>query len=281
MYRLICDNQRGEQLDLTSGMSYVITNIDGLAMPNASINMLERAGHDGSKFNSAKVEPRQIIIDLAINSPVCENRNRLYDFFRSGRAIRLYYYNDLRNVYIDAYVQNAPVSFFIKKEVTQITLICPDPFWHGIVEIQGRMDGIDALFEFPFSIEQPIAFSESLMLRPAILYNPGNYESGIIAEIRASGAATNPKIYHQNTDMFFQVNTTLQSGDVLIIDTKTDAKSISRIRGGSTTNLIASRDASSTWLTAEPGRNMYTLLASSGRNNLDCTIQFKSNLGGV
>ena len=282
MYSLTVENAKGEQLNLTQNPDYVITNIDGLHPPDAIINMMERAGHDGTLFNSAKVDYRQIILNIAINSDACENRNHLYRFFQTARPVRLIYNNDLRGVYIDGYVQNAPIEFFGQKQTVQITIICPDPFWHSTVPIEGMTDGMESLFEFPFSIpEGGIPFSEYYGGNAAHIWNPGTVESGIIMEIRATGAATNPRVYHQNTDKFFKVNTTLQSGDVLTIDTRTDHKKIQRLRSGVTSNLIDSRDIGSTWLIMEPGENVYILSAESGVSNLQCHISAITNIEGV
>lgn len=283
MYTLIAQHEYGEQLELTNNPSYVITNIDGLNPPDAIINVLQRAGHDGSVFNSAFVDNRQIIINIAINNPACENRNRLFRFFRTARRTRLIYRNDYHAVYIDGYVQNAPVEYFGQKQVIQITLICPDPFWHGLVEIEGTTDGIESSFEFPFSIDEndPIPFSEYHSGGGAFLWNPGSVESGIIVTITASGSVTNPTVYHVQTDTFFKVNTSLQSGDTLIIDTMTDEKSVKRIRSGVTTNLIAYIDGGSTWINAIPGDNQFILLADSGSANMMAEIRFTTNIEGV
>lgn len=282
MYSLTVENAKGEQLQLTQNPDYVITNIDGLHPPDAIINMMERAGHDGTLFNSAKVDYRQIILNIAINSDACENRNNLYRFFQTARPVRLIYNNDLRGVYIDGYVQNAPIGFFEPKQNIQITIICPDPFWHSVVDVEGMTDGMENLFEFPFSIpEEGISFSEYNGGNSAYIWNPGTVESGIIIEIRASGEATNPRIYHQNTDTYFKVNTSLQDGDILLINTMTDHKQIKRKRGSTTTNLIASRDLGSTWLVMNPGENVYTLSASTGVSNLTCQISSVTNIEGV
>lgn len=282
MFTLIAENQYGEQLELTNNPAYSVINIDGLNPPDAIINSLQRAGHDGSVFNTAFVDNRQIIIDIAINGPACGNRNELFRFFRTARRTRLIYHNDLHDVYIDGWCQNAPVQYFGQKQVFQATLICPDPFWHGLTEVVGQTDGVEALFEFPFSIEEAgIPFSEYVSGGGAFIWNPGNVESGIIVEITASGAVTNPLVYHVNTDTFFKVTTSLQSGDKLIIDTITDQKSVKRIRSGSTTNLIASRAIGSTWLQADPGMNEFTLKADSGVANMTATIRFTTNIEGV
>ncbi len=283
MYDLVAENSKGEQLSLTQNPAFTIINIDGLNPPDAIINTMQRAGHDGSMFNSAFVQDRQIIIDIAINGPAAVNRNRLFQFFRTARPIRLIYNNEFHGVYIDGYVQNAPVEYFGKKQTMQVTIICPDPFWHGTVPAEGSTDGHQALFEFPFSIEEghPIPFSETYGDNAAYIWNPGTIECGVIIEIRATGAATNPRIYHQNADTFFRVNTTLQSGDVLTIDTRTDHKRVERLRSGTISNLIASRDLDSTWLQMDPGDNVFILSAASGLSNLTCFISAITNIEGV
>ena len=283
MFTLIAENQYGEQLQLTDGSDYVVTNIDGLNPPNAIINLLERAGHDGSEFNSAYVGNRQIIIDIAINSPAELNRNKLFRFFRTARRTRLIYHNGLHDVYIDGWVSNAPVPYFAEKQIIQVTLICPDPFWHGLTDVEGVTDGVESLFEFPFSIEEgnPIPFSEYDSSNAAYIWNPGSVESGLLIEIRATGSVSNPLIYHVNTDTFFKVNTSLQNGDRLQICTKVDDKYVRRIRSGSTTNLIAYRAIGSSWLTADPGMNQFTLKATSGVSNMTATIKFTTNIEGV
>lgn len=283
MYTLIAENQFGEQLQLTDNPAYTITGIDGMNPPPAIINTVQRAGHDGSSFNSAFVDNRQIIINLVINGDVCQNRNILYRYFQTARATRLYYFNDAHGVYLDGWCQNAPIDFFAQKQNVQIMLLCPDPFWHGIAPIVGRTDGIESLFEFPFSIEQdqPIPFSEYHSDHGAYIWNPGTVESGILIEIKASGAASNPRVWHANTDTYFKVNTSLQSGDRLIINTRTDEKAVERIRSRVTTNLIASRNTGSTWLQASPGNNVFVLSATSGLSNLTCDITIISNIEGV
>ena len=283
MYTLIAENQYGDQLQLTQNPDYTITSIDGLNPPPAIINTVQRAGHDGSMFNSAVVDNRQLIINLVINGNVCQNRNNLYKYFQTARPTRLYYFNDVHGVYLDGWCQNAPVEFFAKKQNVQITLFCPDPFWHSTVPVVGKTDGIESLFEFPFSINEgePIPFSENHGDHGAYIWNPGTIESGIAIRIKASGTVTNPRIWHANTDKYFKVNTSLSNGDILIINTRTDEKAIERIRSGAKTNLISNRDLGSTWLEAVPGNNLFVFSAEFGVNSCTCEITIISNVEGV
>ena len=283
MYQLIAENTKGEQLVLSNVNEYVITNIIGLDPPDSTVNVSERAGHDGATFNSAKVDMRTITITIAINSPAEVNRNKLYRFFQTSKRTRLYYFNELHQVYIDGWAQRAPVDFFAKKETMQITLVCPSPFWHGIAPVVGVTNGEESLFEFPFFINegQPIPLSEYHSDNGAYIWNPGTMLSGLLIEIKATGSASNPQIWHANTDTFFKVNTSLQNGDRLVINTNVDEKAVTRFRGSSKTNLIASRDSESSWINAEAGNNVFVLSASSGLSNLVANITIITNLEGV
>ena len=281
MFTLIAENQYGEQLELTNNPAYIVTSIDGLNPPDAVINTVRRAGHDGSVFNSATVNNRQIIIDIAVNGPACGNRNELFRFFRTARRTRLIYHNDYHDVYIDGWCKNAPVEYFGQKQIFQATLICPDPFWHGMTEVEGTTNGIESLFEFPFSIEDSISFGEIDSTGAAYIWNPGTVESGLIIEINASGSATNPSIYHVNTDSFFKVTTSMINGDRLVINTRIDEKSVTLYTEGSPMNLIGVRASGSTWLTADPGMNQFILRADSGVANLEANIRFVTNIEGV
>ena len=282
MYSLTVENAKGEQLQLTQNPDYVITNIDGLHPPDAIINMMELAGQDGTLFNSAKVDYRQIILNIAINSDACKNRNNLYRFFQTARPVRLIYNNDLRGVYIDGYVQNEPIGFFEPKQNIQITIICPDPFFHYAVPLETTFGSGDvSLFEFPFSA--PAAGLEFSVVESGsdfTMDNPSG-ECGMIIRFQASGSVSNPKIYHGDSDEFIGVTTTMAAGDIIEINTKVGAKSITKISGNARTNLISSRMTGSSWIRMLPGLNHFAVSATSGASDLTTTVIIEGEIEGV
>ena len=154
MYTLIAQNKYGQQLELTHNAAYSITNIDGISPPDGVINTTRNANADGSVFNSSYVDNRTITITLSINSPAEQNRINLYKYFKAKFPTRLYYSNATRNVYIDGYVQNIHIGFFDKKQVAQITILCPNPFFQDVNESLQEFINIEDLFEFPFSVEE-------------------------------------------------------------------------------------------------------------------------------
>lgn len=154
MYTLTVQNKYGEQLELTHNEAYVIESIDGIDPPEAVINTTRNANADGSVFNSAYVDNRQITITLAINGPAEANRINLYRYFKARYPITLYYTNATRDVYINGYVKNVQIGFFQKKQIAQITILCPDPYFKGVTDEMVEFSSVEDLFEFPFSIEE-------------------------------------------------------------------------------------------------------------------------------
>lgn len=154
MYTLIAENKYGQQMELTHNEAYVIESIDGIDPPDVVINTTRNANADGSVFNSAYVDNRQIIITLAINGPAEANRIQLYTYFKNKYPVKLYYQNGTRDVYINGYVKKVQIEYFQKKQIAQITIICPDPFFKGVSNEVIEFSSVESLFEFPFSIEE-------------------------------------------------------------------------------------------------------------------------------
>ena len=280
MFRLFAEKD-GETIELTRNPAYTITSIDGLTPPDATINSDYVVGLDGTQYNSSHVEDRQIIITMAISSSAGANRNNLYRFFRSGKLIRIHFRSDLRDVYIDGYVQNAYVGIFDQKQMAQITIKCPDPYFYGLQTMTASSGGTEALFEFPFSIQDPIPFSKLGVTGEIIIDNPSPTENGMVIIMTASGAVTSPCVTQIETGDYIEIATTLQDGDIVEIDTRDGQRNITRIRSGVRSSLLMSRDLGSTWINAVSGRNTLVLTAGEGSGDLSGTVYFSPKYEGV
>lgn len=302
MYTLIAENKYSEQLELTHNPAYNITDIDGIDPAEAVINVSKNAGADGSVFNSAYVNDRQIVITLSVNAPTETNRIALYKFFKPKFPVTLYYQNATRNVYINGYVQNVAVGFFDKKQTVQITINCPQPFFNGLYTKVQECSNVESLFEFPFSIEESTApivgqavvgtdslggesggieFSRLLDYFEATIFNDGDVETGALITIKASGAVDTPKIYNVETNESFIINTTLQAGDLVTINTRRGEKALTLLRNGVTIPLIGSLAEGSTWFQLVPSDNVFTLDADSGVENMLVTFTINDQYEGV
>lgn len=197
MYTLIVENAYNEQLELTHNDAYVITSIDGLDPPDATINTTKNANSDGSVFNSSYLNDRQIIITMAINSPAELNRIALYQYFKTKMPLTLHYQNASRNVYINGYVQQMNIGFFDKKQIAQIIIVCPNPYFMDMAtQSEVLSDVIDA-FEFPFEIES----------------GPGKN----LLEVTATSKTTNGITFTVNSDGSVTANGTATASAYLVI----------------------------------------------------------------
>lgn len=282
MFTLAIENAKGNRLRLTQNPNYSVMSVDGLNPVKANINTAVNANFDGSTFKSARLENRNIVITLAVNGAIEANRIALYKFVKVKDAITLFFTNATRDVYIKGYVENMQIGIFAEKQIVQISVICPNPYFANVNENHEDFSNIVGLFEFPFSIEEAgISFSEIVVDSEVNVQNLGDVATGMIIEFKAIGAVGDPAIYNTGTAKFMKINDTMADGDVIQINTNKGEKGVLKISDGTVTNILNKLDASSTWLELEPVDNIMTFTATSGAVNLQCTVYHDFKYEGV
>lgn len=281
MYQLRIRNEYGDEIELTNNEAYVITDITGLEPVVATINETKNASSDGTVFNSASLAHRQIIITMAINTPCEPNRIRLFKYLNTKRPVRVFFKNDTRDVYTDGYIQQMPITYFDKKQIVQVTIICPNPYFNTEDDATTDFSTVVPNFEFPMNIETPIPFSTIEFESESVITNVGDVEDGAIFELMASGAVSNPKIYDLTTNEYFSLTIDMVASDKIIINTRDKEKSVKLVRAGVTTNIIGRVDAGVSWLKLRPGDNQIAIDADSGAISLRCAVTVVNMFGGV
>lgn len=282
MFTLIVENESNEQLELTNSEAYDVIKIDGLTPSGATINTSSVAGLDGTRFNSASIAQRNLVIYLNIKSPVEENRQQLYKYFRVKRKCKIYFKNQNRDVFIEGYVETFEADLFGMTQQPQISIICPEPFFKAVDEILVEFSNTLALFEFPFSIpEEGIEFSRIESMTTKYI-NAGDIETGAIITLSAlSNQILNPIIYNRTSNEFFKLAVDLSEGDTLVINTNKGEKSVKLIKSGVETNLLNKITSGSTWLQFQPGVNEISYDADEGAANLKVNVAIAQKYGGV
>lgn len=127
-----------------------VTNIEGLAPMPGTINMDDNAGGDGSIFNSARAQNRNIVITMKpfeddmydfdgrlIPGSMEACRRKIYLIFPLKKKVRLHFETDTRKYYIDGYVETINADYFGDMEGAQVSILCPDPYfkvdWEDVV----------------------------------------------------------------------------------------------------------------------------------------------------
>ena len=261
MYTLIAENHRGEQLQLVPNPNYYV-EIDGITGATAVINTSVTGNSVGSSFNSSRTEERDIPITIMPRGNVEVNRIRLYRFFQSGKLIRLYLKNNSRDVYIEGYVKQAPEgSLFTDKETMAIALVCPMPYWKSKTSVITDISDVLSRFTFPFTIEDPIPFSELEKGTEKTVVNNGDVESGVIIELQADGSVSDIAIYDEYGGSF-KINFPMIAGDLITVNTYKGEKSIKLLRDGVVSNLFKYVGDSPTWFNLDPGDNVFIVSAT-------------------
>lgn len=285
MYELKVTNEYDQTLQLTQNPNYTIKEVSGLDPPEAIINKTRNANTDGSEFNSSYLNDRQIIITMTIEAPAEENRNNLYIYFRSKKAVKIAYKNGIRDVFAKGIVKDIDVQFFAKKQIAQITIDCMNPYFLENEDASGDISATQQLFEFPFAIEEPIPFSEISTTEPIEVVNEGNDPTGVIITITPiSSRSIYGPIYVKNltNGLTFKINLILHQGESLIIDSIKGEKSVKKIDGSTETNVINEMNRTSEWIELIPGINR--LLITEGTTGIpqnNASISFTPKYQGV
>lgn len=283
MFIVRAENECGNSLTLTDNPMYSVI-VTGLSPSPAAINTAVNGSNDGSIFNSSRVNQRNIVIIVRIieNLNVEAARIRLYSCFKSKKPIRLYITTELRNVYIDGYVENMDCDIFTNAEQMQISIICPFPFFRDVKESVSEMSIVTPLFSFPFSIPaEGVELSTVSDFAAATVYNGGDIESGMKIELYAHGDVINPSIIDAETLERFDLNFEMMSGDKIIINTVKNERSVNLIRYGVTLNIINAIGKYPDWLQLDVGENSFTYVAESGAKNLTATFKHTDLFQGV
>lgn len=296
MYRLTLENENGNQITFNElGGAYEIEKVEGLDPTAATINTSEIALIDGQQFNSAKVQMRTLQIAFAIEHDAAANRLAAFRVCRPKHKITVYYVSDVRDVYINGYVQDVAVDYYAMKQVCTVTILCPAPYWRAAQSVVDELSNVTSLFRFPFSSlevepgEQNTTPSEDELVLGEIgsivnveIVNAGEVETGLIIELRAFGPVANPKIYDYVTGDFIGVNFNMIEGDLITINTNAGEKSVTLLRNGVTSNIFNSLMQGVTWLQLPFGGSTYTHEVASGRpGDLNVTISHNDMFEGV
>lgn len=282
MFELSVKNEYGDVLALTGNPDYDVLSVSGLNPAPAEISTTAVSGIDGVRYNSARLGARNIVIRLNINGDIEDRRIELYKYFRVKHTVRVYYRNEHVGVYIDGYIETFENDFFTILQQPQISIICPDPYFKATTETEIDFENVTALFTFPFAIDSNgIPFS-SLGEITSRYFNAGNVETGgIITFTALADGVKNPKFYNNTNNTFFGVDITMQSGDVIEINTQRGEKSVKLTRSGTTTSIVGDRTSGSTWIVFEPGENEISFGADESASSLRCTLSSVQRFEGV
>lgn len=294
-------NYLGEsvKIDLADGdpkHGMIIKSITGLGPPRANVNMTDLATLDGSLFNSARVEKRNIVISMFFSfAPTIEDsRQRTYKYFPIKKPLKFLIETDNRIVETVGVVETNEPDIFSKDETNQISILCDDPYFYSNTKNVTVFFGIEPLFEFEFendSLEEPLLeFGSIENETEKTIYYDGDSEIGITINMHAIGEVGNITIYNTGTREVMKINAGaieeitgygIIEGDDIIITTIRGNKKIGLLRNGKYTNILNALSKDSDWFQLTKGENVFAYAAESGSENLQFRIENQIIYEGV
>ena len=306
IYSIVVTNYLGDRIKLELGKpdvsGFLIKSITGLGPAKANVNTTEVSTNDGSLFNSARLSQRNIVLDMVfINTVYGESiedlRQKSYKYFPLKKSVELTIETDNRYVNTTGYVESNEPNIFSSQEGTQISIICPDPYFYSAGEDGNNVTNfysIDPMFEFPFSnesLDEPLlVFGEIQIKTEGVITYHGDSEIGVMIYIHAIGPATNINIYNTETREVMRINTEkissltgkgIVASDDIVINTAKGEKSITLIREGVSYNILNCLDKNTDWFTLAKGDNIFAFTADSGVTNLQFRVENKVIYEGV
>lgn len=297
-------NYLGEKIDIKLSELFpdnglMVKSISGLGPAKANINTTPLATNDGTLYNSARLDQRNIVLNLLFgNSPTIEDaRQRTYKFFPIKKNVEFLIETDNRVAKTEGFVESNEPDIFSPEESNTISIVCPFPYFYSAGEnglTTTVFYGIEPLFEFEFSNE---SLTDSLIEFGSIenqtektVYYDGDAEVGVTITIHAIGEARMITIYNTGTREVMRIDTTkiqqltgsgLIAGDDIIIETTRGQKSIQLLRSGIYTNILNCLERGSDWFQLAKGDNVFAYTAEYGSENLQFKIENRSLYEGV
>lgn len=275
---------------------FFVRKVDGLGPSKATINMSDSLSLDGSVFNSARLNKRNIVFDLGfLEKPTIEDtRQKLYRCFPIKTKVQIVIETDNRTLITNGYVESNEPNIFSKEEASSVSVVCEDAYLRSLTTVVVNFSAVSSLFEFPFSNE---SLTEKLIIFGNVVTEPennvvytGESPVGFRMYIHATGTVGTFTIYNLNTRESMLIDSDILqsltgsgiiSGDEIIISTIRGNKYVDLVRDGETYNILNSLGPDSDWFSLTRGDNLFYYTAVSGESNLQFRIEYELLFEGI
>ena len=278
-------NFKGESIKMDlfhpESSGFIIIKIDGIGPGKATVTKNDSKVYDGGTITSARLPSRNIKMEIEflwVNS-IEDVRHKSYKYFPLKKPITLIFETDTRTVEIEGVVESNEPDIFSSEESTNISIICPDPYFYASGEnarSKTEFSGINAMFEIPFdtgysneSLTEALTEISTLYIQSERgIMNYGEVDIGVVISIKplatVKGVLTISNIT-LGQNMSFDLNkiktiteNDFHIGDELVINTLRGKKSVTLVREGKNYNALSCIDTRTDWIYLTSGENTFT-----------------------
>ena len=278
-------NFKGESIKMDlfhpESSGFIIIKIDGIGPGKATVTKNDSKVYDGGTITSARLPSRNIKMEIQflwVNS-IEDVRHKSYKYFPLKKPITLIFETDTRTVEIEGVVESNEPDIFSSEESTNISIICPDPYFYASGEnarSKTEFSGINAMFEIPSdtgysneSLTEALTEISTLYIQSERgIMNYGEVDIGVVISIKPLAVVKGILTISNVTlgqNMSFDLNKIktiteqdFHLGDELIINTLRGKKSVILVREGKNYNALSCIDTRTDWIYLTSGENTFT-----------------------
>ena len=280
-------NDYGDSLEFSKNSDIRITAIDGLSANSIDLSEATVTNQVGSSITGASIQSKTMTIEgRYLYKP--EIRKRLLAVILPGIGARLRYQNTVENV--DVYWKGQPtttpdISTGPVWQNFQFSLKLPYPYPRTTEEENKSFSYLQSGFRFPraYSSKTPWRISTRIIEPLQTITNRGDIPAGFTVTFKAlTDGVKGPKLLNVDTrENIAFAQLTLNSGDVLTVNTMINAREVLLTTSEGTKNAFEYMDYDSTFFLLARGANTLRYSAQEREANLEVTLSFEESLAGV
>lgn len=290
MKRIICRNENDIEVEFNynEDADFFLVSLEGVYSVSNNVVTSENTMTDGSTYQGSTTKQRNIVITAFIDGDYQKRRDLLYKCFKPKSTGSFTYIEGDEKRTINYKVEEIDIAETGVIRNVVISLICPDPFFKDLNDIIVTMAGWKRSFSWPHEFKaEKEPFGERIAEIIKTVENDSAADNiGIEILMQASGAVTNPALYHVEQDEHIKVGTAdhalqLAAGEAVKITTGTNNKNVYLISNGQETKINEYLDEDSEFIQLTSGSNTFKYDADAGINYLNVTISYRFRYLGV
>lgn len=286
--KAIFENNRGQSIEFKITAPYRFQKVE----EDTGVIIYDNKGmqQDGASYLGNTLDNKHLTLKFAVEAYTLEEMNslktRVYNVFNPKLGPGWLFY---RGKKIQCIVEDIP---YYKENISGlyheyiIDLVAHSPYWLNEDDNLVEVALWKGAFHFPLIIpeDEGIIFGAKQPDLIARIFNEGHVETGLIIEFRANGEVEKPSVFDINKQKGLQVNTKMDAGDIITVNTNYGFKTIRLTKNNQNSNILHLLDiagGNDYFLQLDPGQNLIRYDAEKGIDNLSVVIKYNDKYLGV
>lgn len=273
MQKVKYTNSKGESIYFDIKPPFVLQRIEGTGNVDVNLQSQKSPFQDGSTFLNAKLEPREIFVQVAILTSDSEELFKLRQKIQKVLNPKLgegtiTYYTPNGEYTIKGVVDGTPFfsNYNGDNVACQATFLCHDPFWYDANEDEYIFNApYVPMFEFPFFSDPENDIEFGMEQESTIIINDGTTYTPLIIEF--DGGIKNATLTNETTGESITINKELLFGEILEVNTSFGNRKIKLLKvDGNKENGFKYITLDSKFLQLAEGENQIRYVAEANGN---------------